>query len=85
MLMSHQCLRATFSFVAKKEKTPGDRVCRHKNIFNTNILSLLFQSHLKEIQVAFISVLSDPDGKKKLPPNPTVGLVRYYLTPAHAN
>lgn len=26
--------------------------------------SLLLQSHLKEIQVAFISVLSDPDGKK---------------------
>lgn len=34
-------------------------ICKYFSLF-----SLLLQSHLKEIQVAFISILSDPDGKK---------------------
>lgn len=33
--------------------------------FHFLLLPTLLQSHLKEIQVAFISVLSDPDGKER--------------------
>lgn len=51
---------------------------------NSLLLPLLLQSHLKEIQVAFISVLSDPDGKKRVLSNQMVRSVCSLLTPASA-
>lgn len=78
-LINHDCL--------KEEFTLGIYICWVTFVCNVNnslLLPLLLQSHLKEIQVAFISVLSDPDGKKEVLSNQMVRSVCSLLTPASA-
>lgn len=63
------CSRAVSYFhtaLMTSELTDFTGKCHMSNLFvliQKCILPCFFQSHLKEIQVAFISVLSDPDGK----------------------
>lgn len=79
LLINYDCLKEEFSL--------GIYICWVTFVCNGNnslLLPLLLQSHLKEIQVAFISVLSDPDGKKRVLSNQMVRSVCSLLTPASA-